>query len=81
MKIVTGKRFSDCSEGFKDGIIESIFDGTSLGSEDVISLRFLVGSSVGASVGSSERFKDSKFYGTLVGNFLEGEGRLSLVVE
>ena len=72
---------SGFSEGLKNGKIEGLFDGISLVSEDVISLRFLVGSSVGASVGSSERFKDSKFYGTLVGNFLEGEGRLSLVVE
>ena len=77
MKIVKDKRVSRFSEGFKDGILEGLFDNISLGSEDEIVLGFIVG----ASVGSSKLFKDRKFDDTLVGNYLEGEGILYLVVE
>ena len=45
-------RFSCFSEGFKDGRLEVLFDGTSLGSEYIIVWGDLVGSYVGASVGS-----------------------------
>ena len=60
-------RFYGFTKEFKDGILEGLFDGISLGPNDLIILGFLVVSSVGVSVGSSEGFKDGNIDGTIWG--------------
>ena len=79
LKIEMDKKFYVLYKGFKYGILEGLFNLISLGSEDVIVLLFLVGASVGASVGSYEGFKYFKVNGTLVESSLEVEGIFYLV--
>ena len=76
-----GYNFSGFSEGLDDGKLEGLFDFILLGSYYWIVLGSLVVDQVGTSVGYSESFKYGNIYGTLVGFYMGGEGRLYLVVK